>query len=227
MERSKFIYATGCPVTVALGDHAAPDYGTRPQEVINRAIVDDCDLLVGVFWTRIGSSTGIADSGTLEEIERVGKAGKPIMLYFSNVEIEPDKIDTTQYERLKQFKLQTYPKGLVENYKKIIEFRDKFARQLEIKIREIQKSDAPGIIPISLDIMSLDAEGKFVKELTHGFEHINVSNFDVAPKERQHRLGEIASSIIKDRSYFPVVLTLQNKGQLVYETFIFSWKLPQ
>jgi hypothetical protein len=65
--------------------HAAPNYGTRPQEVINRAIVDDCDLLVGVFWTRIGSPTGVADSGTLEEIERVGKAGKPIMLYFSNV----------------------------------------------------------------------------------------------------------------------------------------------
>ena len=70
--------------------HAAPEYGTRPQEVINRLIVDECDLLVGIFWTRIGSPTGIADSGTFEEIERVGKAGKPIMLYFSRVEIDPD-----------------------------------------------------------------------------------------------------------------------------------------
>jgi hypothetical protein len=63
--------------------HTAPDYGTRPQEVINRAIVDDCDLLVGVFWTRIGTPSGeAADSGTLEEIERVANAGKPVMLYL-------------------------------------------------------------------------------------------------------------------------------------------------
>jgi hypothetical protein len=58
--------------------HTAPEYGTRPQEIINRAIVDECDLLVGIFWTRIGSPTGSADSGTLEEIERVATAGKPI-----------------------------------------------------------------------------------------------------------------------------------------------------
>jgi hypothetical protein len=62
--------------------HTAPEYGTRPQEVVNRMVVDDCDLVVGIFWTRIGSPTGVADSGTLEEIERVGKAQKPIMLYF-------------------------------------------------------------------------------------------------------------------------------------------------
>jgi|GEM_PF-3652764 hypothetical protein len=47
--------------------HTAPEYGTRPQEVINLAIVDECDLLVGIFWTRIGSPTGIGDSGTLED----------------------------------------------------------------------------------------------------------------------------------------------------------------
>jgi hypothetical protein len=35
--------------------HTAPEYGTRPQEVINREIVDQCDLLVGMFWTRVGT----------------------------------------------------------------------------------------------------------------------------------------------------------------------------
>src|SRR5947209_17298538 len=48
--------------------HSAPEYGRRPQEVINRQIVDHSDLLIGIFWTRIGSPTGEADSGTLEEI---------------------------------------------------------------------------------------------------------------------------------------------------------------
>src|SRR6266446_5603639 len=49
--------------------HAAPEYNIRPQEAINRQIVDDCDLLIGVFWTKLGTPTGDADSGTLEEIE--------------------------------------------------------------------------------------------------------------------------------------------------------------
>src|SRR5262245_19521268 len=136
--------------------HTAPEYGTRPQEVINRASVDQCDLLVGIFWTRIGSPTGLADSGTLEEIERVGKAGKPIMLYFSRVEIDPERIDLSQIEKLKKFRENTYPKGLVENYKKVIEFRDKFAKQLELKIRDLQRSDASGDVPVSLEFLSLE-----------------------------------------------------------------------
>jgi hypothetical protein len=194
--------------------HAAPDYATRPQEVINRAIVDECDLLVGVFWTRIGSLTGIADSGTLEEIERVGKAGKPIRLYFSNVGIEPDKIDSVQYDNLKLFKRQTYPKGLVENYNKPFEFRDKFARQLEIKIRELHNVEMKGIVPLSLDLITFEDDHKFVRELTHTIDFINVINYEIVQEDKREKLKKIASLIIKEGSYFPVALTLQNIEQV-------------
>jgi hypothetical protein len=113
--------------------HSAPEYGTRPQEVINRTVVDQCDLLVGAFWTRIGSPTGVADSGTLEEIARVAKAGKPIMLYFSKVGMDPDRIDLVQLNKLKAFKAATYPNALTESYKSHIEFRDKFASNWSLK----------------------------------------------------------------------------------------------
>jgi hypothetical protein len=159
--------------------HTAPEYGTRPQEVINRAIVDECDLLVGIFWTRIGSPTGSADSGTLEEIERVGKAEKPIMLYFSRVEIDPDRIDLDQIEKLKQFKEKTYPKGLVESYKRIIEFRDKFANQLELKLRDLQHSDASWEIPLTLEFLNVESGESIGSSLTHVFDHPNVSDFNV------------------------------------------------
>src|ERR1700683_1562412 len=121
--------------------HTAPEYGTRPQEVINRAIVENCDLLLGIFWTRIGTPTGSADSGTLEEIERVAKAGKPVMLYFSRVGTDPDKIDVVQLKRLKAFKQKTYPNARTKSFNSQVEFRDKFAKQLELKVRELQKSD--------------------------------------------------------------------------------------
>jgi hypothetical protein len=77
-----------------------------------------------VFWTRLGSPTGIADSGTLEEIDRVAKAGKPAMLYFSKAGADPDEISVEQLQRLKEFKKQTYPNGLIETYKSVGEFRD-------------------------------------------------------------------------------------------------------
>lgn len=115
--------------------HTAPEYGARPQEIINRQVVDHCDLVIGVFWTRIGSPTGVADSGTLEEIERVASKGHPAMLYFSQVKKDPNQIDLEQLAKLREFKGKTFPKALVESYNSQIEFRGKLAKQIEIQLR--------------------------------------------------------------------------------------------
>src|SRR5713101_1313849 len=50
--------------------HSSPELGERPQELINERLLKDCDLLVGVFWTRLGTPTGKSPSGTVEEIQR-------------------------------------------------------------------------------------------------------------------------------------------------------------
>jgi hypothetical protein len=55
--------------------HAMPQSGMRPQEAVNRQLVSGCDMLVGMFWTKIGASTGVADSGTVEEIDQFVAAG--------------------------------------------------------------------------------------------------------------------------------------------------------
>src|SRR3990172_1493833 len=70
--------------------HSAPEMGGRPQEIINKQLVRDCDFLIGTFWTRIGTHTGVAESGTVEEIREFLKAGKPVMLYFSTAPVVPD-----------------------------------------------------------------------------------------------------------------------------------------
>ncbi len=101
--------------------HTAPEFGVRPQEAINRAIVDDCDLLIGMFSTRIGTATGVAESGTLEEIERVAKAGKPVMLYFSKVGADPDLLDLEQLRRLREFKADITSHALIESYKSTLD----------------------------------------------------------------------------------------------------------
>lgn len=111
--------------------HSSPEMGAPAQEIINRQILDDCDLLVGVFWTRFGTPTEQYDSGTVEEIEEHVEKGKPAMLYFSSVEIAPNSIDPKQYDNLLKFREECKKRGLFETYSKIEEFKDKFNRQLQ------------------------------------------------------------------------------------------------
>lgn len=96
--------------------HAVPETGRRPQEAINRHLVQECDILVGMFWTRLGTATGAAESGTVEEIDQFVAAGKLAMLYFSSRPIDPDKIDLKQHRKLRAFKAATYSKALTGTF---------------------------------------------------------------------------------------------------------------
>jgi len=116
--------------------HSSPEMGGRPQEIINNQILDKCDLLVGVFWTRIGTETGEYASGTVEEIEKHIASGKPAMLYFSGQPVHMDSVNMEQYSKLKEFKKSCQSRGLYENYDSYSEFKDKFYRHLQIKVNE-------------------------------------------------------------------------------------------
>ena len=114
----------------------SPEMGEHPQAIINRQILKDCDVLVGVFWTRIGTPTGDYASGTVEEIEKHIKTGKPTMLYFSSAPVVPERLDANQYAALNNFKDSCKPRGLFETYGSINEFKDKFYRQLQLKLNQ-------------------------------------------------------------------------------------------
>lgn len=93
-----------------------PVANQRPQAVINQQIVDGGDILVGLFWTRLGTNTGVAVSGTVEEIDRFVAAGKPAMIYFSERPISPSAIDVTQLGNLKDFQTATYKGSLTGSF---------------------------------------------------------------------------------------------------------------
>ncbi|HDV2633650.1 TPA: hypothetical protein RH271_000799 [Escherichia coli] len=114
--------------------HTSPELGVRPQELINQRLLVDCDLLIGVFWTRLGSPTGNEASGTVEEIHRHLNAGKPAMIYFSSKPVAPESLDREQYESLKLFKTECMQKGLIESFNDLSDFKDKVRRQLSIII---------------------------------------------------------------------------------------------
>lgn len=119
-------------VLMAVGweSHSAPSMGDRPQAIINKRVLAGCDLLVAVFWTKIGTPTGKAVSGTVEEIEEHVKAKKPAMIYFSTEPVVLESVDREQYEALQIFKDQLRQRGLYEEFESKDDLRGKFSRQL-------------------------------------------------------------------------------------------------
>jgi hypothetical protein len=122
---------------------SVPTVNETAQENINRTVVDRADLVVGVFWTRIGTKTQNAESGTLEEIERVAKKTKHILLYFSNKTIDPYLVQLDQMEALKKFRDKIQKDALIESFASITEFTNKLSIHLEKTVREIQSLFTP------------------------------------------------------------------------------------
>jgi len=112
--------------------HSTPLLGERPQSIINWQVGKDSDLLVAVFWTRLGTPTGLAPSGTVEEIEEHIKADKPALIYFCTAPVAQATFDADQYDALMAFKDSCKQRGLLETYDNATEFREKVRRQISI-----------------------------------------------------------------------------------------------
>jgi hypothetical protein len=127
--------------------HSTPEMGDRPQEIINNQLIRDSDILVGVFWTRLGTPTGKAASGSVEEVEEFCQQGKPVLLYFSSAPVVADSINIKQYETLKEFREKCFQEGLVSTYNSVEEFRDLLSRHLLDTVRRLQGKKAATSVP--------------------------------------------------------------------------------
>jgi hypothetical protein len=118
----------------------APEMGDAPQTIIDKRILKDADLVVGIFWTRIGTPTASYASGAVEEIEEHLAAKKPAMLYFSMAPAALDSVDPDQYKGLKAFRDSCKSRGVYETYNDVGDFRHKLSTGLQITLN----SDAFG-----------------------------------------------------------------------------------
>lgn len=116
--------------------HSSPELGAAPQELINDRILEECDLLIGIFWTRLGTPTSKAKSGTTEEIQRHVAAGKPAMVYFCSAPASLDTVDPSQYSALKEFREWCKGQGLIESFANAADFQTSLRRHLQIVIRK-------------------------------------------------------------------------------------------
>lgn len=126
--------------------NSAPNMGAPAQEIINETLLSEADLLVGVFWTRLGTPTADFESGTVEEIERHIKAGKPALLYFSEQPVALGSVDRDEYERLQEFKKNCQSRGLYHQFDDQAQFAEAFNRHLGMHINTLlgaQSAAAP------------------------------------------------------------------------------------
>jgi len=216
-------------------------FGDRPQEILNQQILKNADLLVGIFWTRIGTPTGKAISGTVEEIEEHIKSGKPTMLYFSNRQINPGKIDEEQYKAVKNLKKEYQKIGLTHSFDSSDDFHSQFQRQLPLLInnmdyfsgfeeyildsftdtesneKEINLSPEAKILLIegSIDphgqIMKLSYMGGFTIQANN--RNLNDDNSSRTRAKWEAAFDELTSNdLIKEKGYKGEIFALTTKG---------------
>jgi len=88
-----------------------------PQGLIDPILdIENCDILIGIFWKRFGTPTGQAASGTEHEFINAYQSwqqkGLPqIMMYFKDTEV---KLETS---------------AAAEQYQKVLLFREKFPKE--------------------------------------------------------------------------------------------------
>ncbi|MFZ0333459.1 MAG: hypothetical protein WBL66_17545 [Candidatus Acidiferrales bacterium] len=119
--------------------HSYPAAGDRPQGIINRQIVDSAHLLVGIFGNRLGTPTGEAQSGTIEEIERFRKTGRHVALYFSNAPV-PRNADRNQLEALEKYQKERQQDTLYYTFDTSEDLRRLVTQHLPNIVSEVYES---------------------------------------------------------------------------------------
>src|SRR5713101_3675698 len=123
---------------------SVPTLGAHPQQILNQKIIEKSELLVAILWSRLGTPTPTAPSGTVEEIQEFISEKGPgrVMLYFCKRNL-PHDIDPAELARLQNFKKEMKLKGLLAEYETVSEFEGLLYRHLDHKVEELNRGELP------------------------------------------------------------------------------------
>jgi hypothetical protein len=124
------------PVMTETG--ARPAAG-RPQQAVNDQIVEPADILIGMFWMRLGTPTGKAKSGTVEEIEQFLAAGKSVMVYFSKRPFDQALFKADQHAALTTWRVSIQDRLMWFEFQNASDLRTMVANHLLDEVRELER----------------------------------------------------------------------------------------
>lgn len=130
--------------TVRWETHAAPGVGEDAQAVVQPQL-GDFDIFVGIFWTRIGSPTRRALSGSVEELEwalarvRSEPHRRRVLVYFSTRPTNPHDLDLEQFSQVQALQKRLMGEGLfIRTYTALDEFEGAVRDHLRSVVRDLQ-----------------------------------------------------------------------------------------
>ena len=121
-------------LTSGCDNDSSSEERSEVRTIIDGKSLAACDVLVAVFWTRVGSYADGSVTASVEAIEEQIRNGKQVLLYFSSAPPRADRINKDQNELMREFKMACRDKGLVEEFNSAIEFHEKLSRQLRQRL---------------------------------------------------------------------------------------------
>lgn len=137
--------------------HVTPGFGKDAQDVVNQQL-GNFDIFVGLFWSRLGTPTGRALSGSVEELEwalsilQREPLTHKVLVYFCLREINPMNIDVEQLAKVQ--KLRAHLKslgGLLGEYIAVEDLEAQFKTHLRLLIKQYGKSWGNASIPKQIE----------------------------------------------------------------------------
>lgn len=149
--------------------NAYAESGGKPQDLLNKQFVENCDAAIALLWTRFGSPTDKYGSGTEEEIEIMLEQGKQVFMYFSDKPLPPSKSmqNIEEYGKVCEFRNKYKDRGIFFTYSTDEEFSKMIFAHLTQYFFSLKASEDSKVSKPNLVIRGIDENGKICREINN------------------------------------------------------------
>lgn len=117
-----------------------PQYGDHPQSLLNRQMVHNCDAMIAIFRSRLGTPTEKYLSGTIEELETLNSVGKEVMVYLYQGPIAQDIATSNEYSGYRDFALSLQSTSLYSGFSDDSDFKNKLSSHISKLAHHFQRA---------------------------------------------------------------------------------------
>ena len=176
--------------------------GGKPQALLNKQFVNDCDAAIAIMWTRFGTQTDEFGSGTEEEIENMLSSGKQVFMYFSDKPLPPSLQNPDEYAKVQRFREKYKSKGIYFVYSSDDEFKKLFfAHITQYFLTQKRISEVKSERQSMLKLMGIDQNDKLIDNVpVQRFSPIVEHTVDEYKSIMRKMYSEIAEICVVKRS---------------------------
>lgn len=165
-----------------------PGFNTSgAQAEINAQLLQHSDILIAIFRNKLGVPTADHESGTVEEIKQHIQSARPAMVYFSDEPL-PQHHDSTEFNKLKQFKTWCYNNGRMGTFNNPEDFHKTLQHHLSLLLNQHPVSIGEKVAALAnkpnREIELLERDNREFR-----FEKIKIDDEDVEFRCQTFRLG--------------------------------------